>query len=110
MTEKQLCELPIPKWLGRPMYPGGFPLLMEQISYGDKNVEEIWRKYLDDTVEKKQKPSSDDVKFLKYYIIYYVHAPIFHSEFTQDLRDRINENMSLDEMISLCMEYGLDPL
>jgi hypothetical protein len=110
MTEKQLCDLPIPKWLGRPLYPGGFPLQKDNITYSDYSVEEIWRRYLQDRVENQRDPLSDDVKHLKLFIIYYVHAPVFTSEFTQELRDKINEDMSLDEMISLCLEYGLDPL
>lgn len=110
MTEAQLCELPIPKWLGRPMYPGGWPLPKASISFGDRNIEEIYQDYLLCVVEKRQKPRKDDVRFLKYFILYYIHAPVFDSEYTQELRDKVNEKMTLDELISACMEFGMDPL
>jgi len=109
MTQEQLCELPIPKWLGRPLYPGGFPLPMGSIHFGDRTVEDIWREYLDDVVDKKQKPDPGNVNSLKYYVIYYVHAPVFSNDFTQELRDKINDDMSLHDMIELCLEYGHDP-
>lgn len=110
MTEAQLCELPIPKWLGRPMYPGGWPLQKENIQFGDRTIDQIYRDYLDCIVNKKVKPNKEDERFLAYYALYHIHAPCFSNEFTQELQDKVNEKMSLEEIISLCLEYGLDPL
>lgn len=91
------------------MYPGGIPLQKEQIIFSGRSVEQIWRTYLDSVVEKKQ-PEIEDEQYLRYYVLYHIHAPIFSSDFTQELLDRVNTDMSLDDLISVCMEYGLDPL
>jgi hypothetical protein len=114
MTEEQLCELPIPKWLGRPMYPAGFPLRKDQVSFGDKTVQELFLKYCDDRYEKKIKHNPDDEEFLCYYVLYYIHAPIWvdpkNPEYIQELLDTDFEDMPLDDLIQRCMEFGIDPL
>lgn len=111
MTEEQLCELPIPKWLGRPMYPGGIPLNMDQISFEGKTVREIYLKRCEDIVANRE-PNEDGDKFLCYYALYKVHAPIWlqaGEEYTNELRSQLSEEMTVDEIIHKCMEYGIDP-
>ncbi len=114
MTEEQLCELPIPKWLGRPMYPGGLPLRKDQVSFCEKNVQEIFLKRCDDIYERHVPPNLDDEDFLRYYILYYIHAPIWidpsNPEYIQELLDNVSDEMGLDTLISKCMEFGIDPL
>lgn len=115
MTEKQLCELPIPKWLGRPMYPGGIPLRQDQVSFEGKTVEEMYRKRVDDICERKVPPNIDDEEFLRYYVVYHVHAPIWEDPdnpgYIEELRDALDpDEMSLDTMIYKCLDYGIDPL
>lgn len=114
MTEEQLCQLPIPKWLGRPMYPGGFPLKTDQVSFENKTVQELFLKRTDDIYTKKVPPNFDEEKFLKSYVLYYIHAPIFEDpnnpEYIQELINKDFDEMSFDDLILECMDYGIDPL
>lgn len=95
-----------PTWLGRPLYPGGFPLKPEQVSAGDKTIQQIYLDGIDE--EGKTNYSEDDQETLKYYILYYMQAPIW------DIDDPIDEveliKLSVWELIQKCLKYGLDPL
>jgi hypothetical protein len=114
MREHELMELPIPKMLGRPLYPGGAALPKESVTWDDKNVQEIYFKRVDD-ISNKIKPNKDEEKFLKYYVLYYIHAPIFRcdkamQEYMDELLNQDLMKLSLDDLIMKCMEYGIDPL
>lgn len=110
MTQKQLAELPcVPRWLGLPMYPGGAPLRKDQISIGENTLEELYQKRCKD-IYNRVPPSFDDEEYLKNYILYYIHAPIFYSEFTEELLEKDFSDINLDGLIMDCLEYGIDPL
>jgi hypothetical protein len=105
MTYEELNDLPfIPRYLGYPMYPGGFPLSKDRISYNDKTVREIELAYYQQTIRE------DELTFLKEFVIYHIFAPVFYNDFTKELWDKINPKMSLDRILDLALEYGLDPL
>jgi hypothetical protein len=112
MTHEQIADLDyVPTWLGRPNYPGGFPMRKDQISFGDKTYEEIYMKRVNDICKRHVPPDFDDEKILRNYVLYYIHAPIFQSEFLDELlEDGDLEDISLDRLIMKCLDYGLDPL
>lgn len=111
MTQEQLAELPgVPTWLGMPMYPGGLPMNQDQVYYGDKTIREIYFKRIDDISERKVPPNFDEENILKNFVLYHIHAPIFHSEYLQELLDMDFDDMDLDSLIWKCMDYGIDPL
>lgn len=96
-----------PKWLGQPMYPGGIPLKPEQVKYEGRSVRDI---YYDNCDGDDGIPERDE-KCIRDYIIYYINAPIFQSEFTEELTQNPElVKLSLDDLIIKCLEYGIDPL
>lgn len=111
MTPEQLAQLPgVPRWLGMPMYPGGLPMPPDNVSYEGKTIREIYFKRIDDISQRRVPPNFDEEKILKNFVLYHIHAPIFQSEFTQELLAKDFDEMSLDDLIWECMDYGIDPL
>lgn len=116
MTYEALYELPfVPKMLGSVMYPGGFPVKPENISFNDHTVQEWFLKHCE-AVTKRVPPDLDGEELLRQYVLYYIHAPIWQAgpdggEFIrEELLDRGDlEEMGLDKLIDYCMNYGLDP-
>lgn len=97
-----------PTYLGQPLYPGGFPIRPRDVHVNGKSVEQI---YLGGISEGgKTNYSDDDQETLKSYIKYYVNAPVFSSEFTDELTSKDLMSMNLTDLIMECLEYGLDPL
>jgi hypothetical protein len=107
MRHEKLAELPfVPRWMGMPMYPGGFPMKLDSISFGDSTYQEIYLKRCE-AVSKNETPNQEEEEILKNYVIYYVHAPIWDAE---ELTDIDLCALSLDQLIFKCLEYGMDPL
>lgn len=97
-----------PRWLGELMYPGGVPVPKDNVSFGDKSIQQL----MFDRADGKEW-SSDHTEFVKQYIIYYANAPIWDMndpEYVSEMRNSLTLDMSVDELIEKCMEYGLDPL
>jgi hypothetical protein len=93
----------IPTFLGNLFYPGGVPLNIDNISVNNETIRTIFFRKCDGKVTKA------DEEILKEYLVYHISAPIFDSEFTQELRQKNLMELSLDDAISECIEYGLDP-
>lgn len=111
MNQYELSELPgVPTWLGLPMYPGGLPMQKDSIIYNGKTLEKIYQDRVNDICTRKVPPNFDEEAILKNYAIYHIHAPIFQSEFTEELIESDFSELSLDSLIMKCLEYGLDPL
>lgn len=55
------------------------------------------------------KLSKDQSEILKQYVIYYINAPVFNSDYIDVLRSKVDLSMTLDELIFECIDYGLDP-
>lgn len=99
-------QLPLaPRWLGELMYPGGAPIPKDNHSYEGNSIRNLFSRACS-----KGDLTKDEEMFLKQYLIYYVHAPLFDSDFTDELRSKLNLDMEVFKMMDLCMEYGLDPL
>lgn len=99
-------QLPLaPRWLGELMYPGGAPIQKENHSYEGASVDKLFSQQC-----AKGNLTEDQIQFLKQYLIYYVNAPIFDSEFTDELRGKLSMDMDIFAMMDLCLDYGLDPL
>lgn len=103
-------ELPFaPKWLGELMYPQGAPIRPENHSYGGRTIQEL-------TFLRAQNEewSKEEMEFVKQYIIYYANAPIFDlnpdNEYVKEMREKLTLDKSVDELIYICLEYGIDPL
>lgn len=89
------------------MYPGGFPCRPETVHVEGRSVRDIYFQGI--TKGGKTKYTEDEEETLKSYCAYYVRAPIFASEFTDELIAMDFMKMSLDEVIYECLNYGLDP-
>lgn len=109
MSENKNKELIIPKMLGRPFYPYGFPLQPENWKVNGKSIREIYIDCFKDA-ESADCICDEDNHILKSYIIYYMKAPVFDSEYMQEVLLKDLNSMSIDELIDECLEIGLDPL
>lgn len=99
-----------PRWLGQLMYPGGVPVRPENVSFEGKSIQQL----VFDRADGKEW-SAEHTEFLKQYIIYYAHAPMYelmnpYPEFIYELRESLSLDMTVDELVDKCLEYGLDPL
>ena len=94
-----------PTWLGRPFYPNGCPLSPDQVHVENGSIRQLLHRFND-----SNRKDPGDEETLKSYIVYYVNAPIFASDFTKELTEKNLMAMSLDDLISECLDYGLDPL
>lgn len=114
MTQEQLSELKgVPTWLGLPMYPSGLPMRPDQITYGSKTLQKMYFDRVDTIAGRKVAPNFDEEKILKNFVIYHIHAPIFYNpddpDYLQELLDKDFDEMTLDDLIMECLDYGLDP-
>jgi len=117
---EELAELPIvPKWLGQPMYPGGFPVRMENITYStESNSETLQEKWLKRcrSVVANQQPDKADEELLVHWVVYYLHAPIWRMNqeaFDWGVGPLLKKDllsMSLSQLIGECLDIGIDPL
>jgi hypothetical protein len=94
-----------PTWLGQPWYPGGFPLKTDQITAGDRTIGQIYF----DCIDAKGEYSQDDEETLKSYCVYYINAPIFDNELTQEVKQKDLMGMGITELIMELLDCGLDP-
>ncbi len=92
-----------PTWLGEPWYPGGFPLNAHQLRVNDQTMFSIYLNF-------NRNPTAEDEETIKSYIVYYINAPVYDSEFTDELRRMDLMAMPLDEVITHCLDFGLDPI
>lgn len=94
-----------PTWLGQPLYPFGFPLRPQDIIVQNKTIREIFfGGIISETGETTY--SAEDEETLKSFIVYYINAPVFDND---ELKQKNLMQMSLDDAIMECMNYGLDP-
>lgn len=93
----------MPTYLGEPLYPGGAPLKSEDCSINGETIWNIYERYL---IEKESK---DDMLILKNYLQYYIHAPVFDSEYSDELRKTDFSKLDFYFAETLCEEYGLSP-
>jgi hypothetical protein len=93
---------------GAPFYPGGMPLSPDNVSFCDLTIRQLFMKRAKD-ISLKIVPDFDEEEILRNYALYHIHAPLFQSEFTEELTSRDLSDESLDRLIFLCLEYGLDP-
>lgn len=91
------------------MYPGGIPLQPESITYENMTLREMWLKRVDDIYTRKVPPNLDHENHLRDYVLYYIHAPLFRNEFTDELLDKDFDEISFDALVMECLDYGLDP-
>jgi hypothetical protein len=93
-----------PTWLGQPWYPGGFPLKPEQVHAGSKSIQDI---YWEHSQSNGKHPDHEET--LKSYSVYYLNAPIFDNELTQEIKAKDLMQMSFDDVWRELMDCGLDP-
>lgn len=94
-----------PTWLGQPLYPGGLPLNTEQVHAGGRSIRDIYYSAIDSEGEY----STDDEETLKSYCVYYLNAPLFDSEFTQELKSENLMSLGITDLIMKLLDVGLDP-
>lgn len=84
-------------------YPTGLPVGPAQREVDGRTVQE-W------SLLRCQGDESEQCnEILKRYILYFINAPAFDNPLTEQLRKKIDPSKGLDEMIELCVSYGLDP-
>lgn len=96
----------MPTFLGAPWYPGGTPLPAKNIHTAvDLTIEELKLKYWE------RKASKEEQEILKEYVLYYIGAPIFNIQFeNEEQQEYFREKMSLDDILDLLLDAGIDPL
>lgn len=112
MTYEQVMDLDgIPQMHGLLMYPWGVPMNMTCITWiDDETLQDKFLRRCKDVIA-DQPFNQEDERLLKNYIIYYIHAPIFQKNgTTQELFKKDLLSMSLQELISECLNIGIDPL
>ncbi len=90
----------MPALLGQPMYPGGFPLKPQEIKVDGETLDTIFLKYCMNCSSKTE----EDI--LKLFVIYYMKAPLFDLNY---LKGVDLSTMSFYELISACLDIGIDP-
>jgi len=107
----------IPSFLGQPMYPGGFPVKPEQCNYEGKSAQELFFQPVDVPGKVAKLLTEDEAEFLRQYLIYYIHAPIWMS-YPMDAIERVRaDSFKLkadhDEIslfiINELLDLGIDP-
>lgn len=101
MTTEEALDF-MPKLFGQPLYPAGLPLTADKIRYNDVTILEI-------LFRNAEYKNEEDQPILMAYVLYHVSAPVFSSEFTDELIKQLPSCGSVDDMVSLCLDYGLDP-
>lgn len=99
----------MPQFLGNPFYPNGFPFpdsaITIHINGRDVSLETLKKKYWE------EKTSAEEEERLKEYVLYYASAPCFSLEFDNAEQEKnFKTNLSLDDMLDLLLDAGIDPL
>lgn len=95
----------MPTYLNQPLYPGGFPVIPDNIIIEGKSVKDLTLRYHEGEATEKEQAN------LKEYVIYYIGAPCFSMLFdSEDQEDFFKTKLSLDAMLDLLLDAGLDPL
>lgn len=94
----------MPTFLGQPLYPGGAPVPAENIDVFGQTIEQIKYKYF------SREATGEEKEILKEYVLYYIGAPIFLLSFENDSQEQYFKTMSLDRILELLLDAGLDPL
>jgi len=95
----------IPTFLGAPYYPGGFPVPFENLLMNGESLKDQAVRYYEGEA------SETDVENLKEYVIYYIGAPCFIFKFDNEKQEQyFKTKLSLDDMLDLLLDAGLDPL
>lgn len=94
----------MPNYLGKPFYEGGFPVTADRILIEGVSVEEMKLKYFE------EKASAEEEGILKEFVMYYIGAPCFVIEFDNEAQKEKFKQMSLDSMLDLLLDAGIDPL
>lgn len=99
----------MPTFLDEPFYPGGFPLPANKLFYNSNGVtvsiEEMKLKYYE------QEASAEEMALLKEYVLYFIGAPFFKVDFESEAQEQyFKTQMSLDQILDLLLDAGIDPL
>ncbi len=89
----------MPTMFGEQLYPMGFPMKPEDISYNGKTIRALWFEFVDGD------KTSESI--LCDYIAYHVFAPCFMMD--MEMREKFKPENTYEEMYDLCFEIGLDP-
>jgi len=92
-----------PTWCGDAFYPWGLPVKPGDYSYESQTISDIFLKHC------VKKTSEEEEKILCGFVIYYINAPMFDNELTQEVKDKDLAAMNLDQLIEECLNIGLDP-
>lgn len=84
-------------------YPTGFPVKPEDRIVAGLSV----RDWFLLKCQGKTTPEGDEI--LKQYLVYFINAPAFDNPLTDQLRKEVDITKDIDELISQCIGYGLDP-
>lgn len=104
MTQSETTIMLMPNFLGEPLYPGGFPVPAINIFFEGVSVEQLKLKYYQQTA------SEEELEILKNYVLYFIGAPVFHLPFDNKEQEEEFKKMSLDDMLDLLLDAGIDPL
>ncbi len=92
----------MPRMDGQLKYPGGSIVTMDFIQYKGKTPPQIFFRS-DNKWDKMEK------RFLKDYIIYFLHSPIIEDRTPPGLINRIHALRDPNKMFELCIDVGVNP-
>ncbi len=110
----------IPKILGRPFYPDGFPLHFQNESWIGRNRDMLLialKNYYNFYTGEEPEPSKIDEQVLTDYLVYYINAPCWKAnpygigglDNLIKRADNLKTNEDVHDFIGECLEFGLDP-
>lgn len=95
----------IPTVSGKPFYFDGFPVRASNIYCKGTQMDKIKMKYLEREATKEEEEE------LKEYVLYYITAPCFQFQFdSPEQEENFKTKMTLDNMLDLLLDSGIDPL
>ena len=111
----------MPHFLGDLFYPMGAPIQADNCHFESVSLNDMKAKYYDSILNKKPAEALTDmqIKFLRQYIEYFIHAPLFElgnvqfEGFLNPLYEWIEKQPSslktIHKILHKCMDYGIDP-
>jgi hypothetical protein len=115
MTIEEVAEfIVVPKYFGYPWYlPDGRPFQRECIIVYGETLQEKWIQRLHSTTHRTP-PDQHDERLLVQWVLYYLYAPMWQMNpggafLVNELLESVTADISLEELISRCLDIGIDP-
>ena len=100
LEECQYC----PNFLGKPIYPMGFPTMPQHLTFNGQTVQQMFMMYC-----RKEKWNEEQTEFMKQYLVYYMNAPVWQSPQIDAAKLKMKKSLPFNQLIWILLSVGLDP-